>query len=91
VRGAAEAGLTTKRYLATLLVIQREVPAVCLVLYLKNGRWQIGKGAEVMDAQAFVHSDGLQPSTVEAANGRPDSIPASAENGANGTSLTQNH
>jgi len=91
VRFATEAGLTTKRYLATLLVIQPEVPAVCLVLYLKHGRWQIGKGAEVMDAEAFVHTDGLQPNTVEAANRKPESIPLSAENSADGITTTQNH
>lgn len=71
VRGAAEAGLTTKRYLATLLVIQPEVPAVCLVLYLKHGRWQIGRGAEVMDAQAFAHTDGEPPNAMEAEEAKP--------------------
>jgi hypothetical protein len=71
VRGAAEAGLTTKRYLATLLVIQPEVPAVCLILYLKHGRWQIGKGAEVETAESFVHTDGLQPSALEASDTKP--------------------
>ncbi len=70
VRGAAEAGLTTKRYLATLLVIQPEVPIVCAILYLKHGRWQIGKDAGVVAPQDFVHTDGLQPSTIEAANAR---------------------
>ena len=47
VRGAAEASIKTKRYLATLLVIQPEVPLVCTILYLDRGRWQIGKGAEI--------------------------------------------
>ncbi len=46
VRGAAEAGLKTKRYLATLLLMQPEVPLVCTILYLDHGRWQIGKGAQ---------------------------------------------
>jgi hypothetical protein len=73
-RGAAEAGLTTKRYLATLLVIQPEVPVVCAILYLKHGRWQIGHGAQVVGPEAFAHSVGaLQPSTIEAANSKPPS------------------
>ena len=70
-RGAAEAGLTTKRYLATLLVIQPEVPIVCAILYLKHGRWTIGRDAEVVNPEDFDHTDGLTRSTVEAANARP--------------------
>jgi hypothetical protein len=49
VRGAAEAGLKTKRYLATLLVIQPEVPVVLGFLYLGHGRWSMGKGAELLE------------------------------------------
>jgi hypothetical protein len=52
-RGAAEAGLKTKRYLFTLLAIQPEVPVVCAILYLDHGRWQIGRGAEVVGPDAF--------------------------------------
>jgi hypothetical protein len=92
VRGAAEAGLTTKRYLATLLVIQPEVPAVCLILYLKHGRWQIGKGAEVVGPEAFVHTDGLQPGTVDAANGGSQGGSGQASVAAEGeTSSSQIH
>lgn len=47
VRGGAEAGLKTKRYLFTLLLIQPEVPAALAVLYWKHGRWAVGDGAEV--------------------------------------------
>ncbi len=47
IRGGAEAGLKTKRYLFTLLVIQPEVPAALAVLYLRHGRWVVGRGAEV--------------------------------------------
>ena len=47
VRGAAEAALKTKRYLATLLVIQPEIPVGLAILYLAHGRWQVGRGAEV--------------------------------------------
>ena len=53
VRGAAEAGLKTKRYLFTLLAIQPEIPVGCAILYLKNGRWQIGQGAELMTPADF--------------------------------------
>lgn len=95
VRGAAEAGLTTKRYLATLLVIQPEVPVVCAILYLKHGRWKIGKGAEPVSAEAFVHTDGLQPSTFEAVIGKsptaaavPSGVPG--VNALSETSLAQN-
>ena len=45
VRGGAESGLKTKRYLFTLAVIQPEVPTGLLVLYLWHGRWQIGRDA----------------------------------------------
>ncbi len=53
VRGAAEAGLKTKRYLFTLLLIQPEVPIVSEILYLKHGRWQIGRGAEIVGPKDF--------------------------------------
>ena len=54
VRGAAEAGLKTKRYLATLLVIQPEVPVVCAIQYMRRGRWEIGRGAEVAGPEDFL-------------------------------------
>ena len=47
VRGGAESGLKSKRYLLTLAVIQPEVPATLFVLYLKHGRWRVGDGATV--------------------------------------------
>lgn len=47
VRGAAEAGLKTKRYLATLALIQPEIVVGLVILYLDHGRWQVGKGAEL--------------------------------------------
>ena len=53
VRGGVEGLLKTKRYLATLLVIQPEVPLVCMALYLDRGRWKIGRNADVVDADAF--------------------------------------
>jgi hypothetical protein len=48
VRGGAEAGLKTKRYLFTLIAIQPEVPAALSILYLWHGRWKVGKGAKPM-------------------------------------------
>jgi hypothetical protein len=53
VRGAAEAGLKTKRYLFTLLLIQPEVPLVSWIMYLDRGRWQIGRNAEVVEPEFF--------------------------------------
>ncbi len=58
LRGAVEGLLKTKRYLATLLVIQPEVPAVCGVLYLKHGRWKIGRNAELVGPEDFVEPVG---------------------------------
>ncbi len=46
VRGVAESGLKTKRYLFTLLAIQPEVPAGCAIAYLWHGRWKVGEGAQ---------------------------------------------
>jgi hypothetical protein len=52
-RGAAEAGLKTKRYLFTLLAIQPEIPAGLAILYLDHGRWQVGRNAEVEPPSTF--------------------------------------
>ena len=56
VRGGAEAALTTKRYLATLLVIQPEVPLVLAVLYMDHGRWKIGADATPASPEAFFNA-----------------------------------
>ncbi len=53
VRGAAEAGLKTKRYLFTLLAIQPEIPVGCAILYLHRGRWEIGRDAELVGPVDF--------------------------------------
>ncbi len=45
LRGAAESLLTTKRYLATLLVIQPEVILASWILYEKRGKWTPGLDA----------------------------------------------
>ena len=54
VRGGAEGCLKTKRYLATLLVVQPEVPVALTAMYLSRGRWQVGKGAERVAADEFM-------------------------------------
>jgi hypothetical protein len=58
VRGGAEAGLKTKRYLFTLLLIQPEVPVALTFLYLKHGRWDISKGATLTEPADWVHQVG---------------------------------
>lgn len=55
VRGGAEAGIKTKRYLAILAVIQPEVPIGCAVLYMIHGRWPMGRGALVQLPADWVH------------------------------------
>lgn len=43
--GTAEAGLKTKRYLFSLMILQPEVIAGCAIVYLDRGRWKVGQGA----------------------------------------------
>jgi hypothetical protein len=57
VRGASEAELKTKRYLFTLLLIQPEIVAASAILYLDDGRWQMGRGAEVLTASEIADPD----------------------------------
>ena len=45
IRGGAESGLKTKRYLLPLLVLQPEVPAYLATIYLWHGRWPVGTNA----------------------------------------------
>jgi hypothetical protein len=52
--GVAEAGLKTKRYLATLLVIQPEVILGCGIAYLDRGRWKVGQDATEMSPEAWM-------------------------------------
>jgi len=66
VRCAAEAGLTTKRYLFTLIAIQPEVPVALTVLYLWHGRWKVGEGAEPMPGFPYeMASHGAERSGAE--------------------------
>ena len=59
VRGGAESGLKTKRYLFTLLAIQPEVPAVLAVLYLNHGRWKMDQNAERVGPANFAPAEVL--------------------------------
>ena len=54
VRGSAELFLKTKRYLATLLVIQPEVIAACWILYMDRGRWSMDQGGPEEGPLAFM-------------------------------------
>ncbi len=56
VRGAAEAGLKTKRYLATLSIIQPEIVVGLVILYLDHGRWEVGRGATIAYPGTFDRS-----------------------------------
>ena len=49
VRGSAEAGLKTKRYLVTLALLQPEIPVGLVLMYALHGRWQVGAGAVPFD------------------------------------------
>lgn len=62
VRGSAEMLLKTKRYLATLLVIQPEVVAACWALYMDRGRWSMNQGGLEVGPLAFVQK--TEPATM---------------------------
>jgi hypothetical protein len=53
VRGGAEGFLKTKRYFATLLVIQPEVAVGVLAMYLDRGRWPVARDAEIEGPEAI--------------------------------------
>ncbi|WP_157477233.1 DUF4105 domain-containing protein [Granulicella tundricola] len=67
VRGAGEALLKTKRYLATLIVIQPEIPLISTILYLDRGRWQIGQGAEPVGPDVFAPRTSVAGSAADPA------------------------
>ena len=66
VWGGVESALKTKRYLFTLLVLQPEVPLVLEVLYLKHGRWKIGRGAQPMPGLPNSHLQVEEAATAPA-------------------------
>ena len=72
VRGAAESLLTTKRYLATLLVIQPEVILAAWIDYERCGKWPLGSDALAVPP-AFWQGE---PLGAEARTGSPQSLPA---------------
>lgn len=74
VRGAAESGLKTKRYLFTLAVIQPEVPAGLAVLYFWHGRWKLGEGAVVKTPEQWIAA--IQPPNAPSSNGSSATISA---------------
>ena len=76
VRGAAEGLLKTKRYLFTLLVIQPEAPLALSLMYLHDGRWQAGKGAEPVTPAAFAQTrPDPQQATTDASAPSPNQSP----------------
>jgi hypothetical protein len=48
VRGGAETFLKTRRYVAPLAVVQPEIAATLLVLYLDHGSWKVARPAEII-------------------------------------------
>ena len=54
VWGVAEAGLKTKSYLLTLMVIQPEVILGCGIAYLDRGGWRVGAGAKMVPPEAWI-------------------------------------
>ncbi len=59
VRGSAEMVLKTKRYLATLLLIQPELVVTCEILYLHRGRWSMDQGGPIEEPLALVQKTEL--------------------------------
>jgi hypothetical protein len=71
VRGGAESGLKTKRYLFTLMVIQPEVPVGLMALYLWHGRWKIGDGADPMPIMSIHRLAEANSEQATASTGSP--------------------
>lgn len=76
IRGGAESGLKTKRYLFPLLVLQPEVPAYLAVIYVWHGRWFVGTDATALPAHTLPPS--LLASTApQSSNALTAAVPAS--------------
>jgi hypothetical protein len=56
--GTAEAGLKTKRYLFSLIVLQPEVIAGCAIVYFDRGRWKVGQDAVRVSPDLWVSHSG---------------------------------
>ncbi|MBE7211047.1 MAG: DUF4105 domain-containing protein [Gluconacetobacter diazotrophicus] len=67
IRGGAESGLKTKRYLLPLLVLQPEVPAYLATIYLWHGRWFVGTGATALPLHTLPPADRPAPPGMELA------------------------
>jgi hypothetical protein len=63
VRGGAEGFLKTKRYVATLSILQPELVVGMLAAYLDHGRWKIARPAQILSPETFE-----QPPNLLAAN-----------------------
>ncbi len=72
IRGGAESGLKTKRYLFPLLVLQPEVPTYLAIIYLWHGRWFVGDDATPLPART------LPPSLIAGTPPAPDSTVAAS-------------
>ena len=76
IRGAAESLLTTKRYLATLLLIQPEILLAAWIDYEKRGKWTLGQDAMAIDPAFW--SPVRERDTVAAEESPRPEVPAQA-------------
>ena len=96
VRGGAESGLKTKRYLFPLLIIQPEVPTYLAIIYLWHGRWFLGQDATPLPAHTLPPSSiaGTEPpsaNSLDAAQRSPISTPNTAAQPASENSMAAGH
>jgi len=75
VWGISELFLKTKRYCATMVIIQPAAIVADLVLYEKSGRFRLGAGHESIDPDFWE-----QPSEDQTADRTTDSNPAATQN-----------
>ena len=54
LRGATDMLLKTKKYLAVEIVIQPEAVVAMWIMYLERGRWQIGRGSELVTPEEML-------------------------------------
>ncbi len=76
VRGGAESGLKTKRYLLPLLVLQPEIPAYLAVIYVWHGRWKLGVGATTLPLGVPPPTEAALPPTSLASTTPPSPTPS---------------
>ncbi len=94
IRGAAESLLTTKRYMATLLVLQPEIIVAAWIDYEKRGKWAMGQDAVAVspdfwkrgpDRTILAGEEGHDPPAQPRAD-VPATQPAAEKTGAGGYS-----